>query len=85
MPRTVAVAGTAELVAAARKLAVPFISKHNQGGKGLGVALFDSHDSFDGYLASAAYEPPVDGITLLQEYLRAAEPRSRLTSRPGSG
>jgi hypothetical protein len=75
VPHTIAVAGTAELTAAARKLAVPFISKHNQGGKGLGVRLFDSHDSFDAYLASAAYEPPVDGITLLQEYLRAAEPR----------
>jgi hypothetical protein len=69
------VAGTAELAAAARKLAVPFISKHNQGGKGLGVRLFDSHDGFEAYLASAAYESPVDGITLLQEYLRAAEPR----------
>jgi hypothetical protein len=75
VPRTIAVAGTAELEAAARKLAVPFISKHNQGGKGLGVRLFDSHDGFGAYLASAAYEPPVDGITLLQEYLRAAEPR----------
>ena len=75
VPRTIAVAGTAELEAAARKLAVPFISKHNQGGKGLGVRLFDSHDGFGAYLASAAHEPPVDGITLLQEYLRAAEPR----------
>jgi hypothetical protein len=75
VPRTVAVAGTAELAAAARKLPVPFISKHNQGGKGLGVRLFDSHDDFDAYVGSAGYEAPVDGITLLQEYLRAAEPR----------
>lgn len=75
VPRTIAVAGASELAAAARKLPVPFISKHNQGGKGLGVRLFDSHDEFDAYLSSGAYEPPVDGITLLQEYLRAAEPR----------
>jgi hypothetical protein len=75
VPRTVAVAGTGELAAAARKLPAPFIAKHNQGGKGLGVALFDSHDDFDAYLASDGYEPPVDGITLLQEYLRAAVPR----------
>ena len=75
VPRTVAVAGTAELAAAARKLPVPFISKHNQGGKGLGVRLFASHDEFDQYLAGPGYEPPADGITLLQEYLRAAEPR----------
>jgi hypothetical protein len=74
VPRTVAVTGRGELAAAAGKLPVPFISKHNQGGKGLGVALFASHDEFDAYLASPQYLPPVDGITLLQEYLRAAEP-----------
>ena len=75
VPRTVAVAGLGGLSPAARKLPVPFIGKHNQGGKGLGVALFGSHDEFDAYLAAPSYEPPVDGITLLQEYLRAAEPR----------
>ncbi|HEX6933302.1 MAG TPA: hypothetical protein VF162_14250 [Streptosporangiaceae bacterium] len=75
VPRTIAVAGTAELAAAARKLPAPFIGKHNQGGKGLGVRLFASHDEFDDYLAGSGYEPPVDGITVLQEYLRAAEPR----------
>jgi hypothetical protein len=74
VPRTVAVTGRGELAAAARKLPVPFISKHNQGGKGLGVTLFASHDEFDAYLASPEYLPPVDGITLLQEYLRAAQP-----------
>jgi hypothetical protein len=75
VPRTIAVAGISELAAAARKLPAPFISKHNQGGKGLGVRLFASHDEHDAYLRSAQYEPPVDGITLLQEYLRAAQPR----------
>jgi hypothetical protein len=75
VPRTIAVAGAGELAAAARKLPVPFISKHNQGGKGLGVRLFASHDEFDAYLGSADYEAPVDGITLLQEYLAAAAPR----------
>ena len=74
VPRTLAVAATAALPAAARKLPAPFISKHNQGGKGLGVRLFSSHDEFDAYLASPQYQPPVDGITLLEEYLRAAEP-----------
>jgi len=74
VPRTLAVAGTGGLPAAARKLPVPFISKPSQGGKGLGVRLFSSHDEFDAYLAVPDYEPPVDGITLLQEYLQAAEP-----------
>jgi hypothetical protein len=75
VPRTIAVAGRAELAAAARKLPVPFIAKHNQGGKGLGVRLFDGHAEFDDYLAGPEYEVPVDGITLLQEYLVAAQPQ----------
>jgi glutathione synthase/RimK-type ligase-like ATP-grasp enzyme len=75
VPRTIAVAGTGELAPAAGKLSVPFIAKHNQGGKGLGVRKFDDHAEFDEYLAGPEYEPPVDGITLLQEYLLAAEPR----------
>jgi hypothetical protein len=74
VPRTLAVTGAAELPAAARKLSAPFISKHNQGGKGLGVRLFASHDEFDAYLASPQYLAPVDGITLLQEYVQSAEP-----------
>jgi hypothetical protein len=75
VPRTIAVAGRAELAAAAGKLPVPFISKHNQGGKGLGVRMFATHADFDAYLAGPEYEAPVDGITLLQEYLVAAQPR----------
>jgi hypothetical protein len=75
VPRTLAVAGPGELAAAARKLPVPFIAKHNQGGKGLGVRRFDSYEEFDGYLRGQEYEPPVDGITLLQEYLVAELPR----------
>jgi hypothetical protein len=74
VPRTIAVAGQAELAAAARKLPAPFISKHNQGGKGLGVRLFASHRDFDAYLDGQDYQPPVDGITLLQEYLQPRQP-----------
>jgi hypothetical protein len=74
VPRTLAVAGAADLPAAAEKLPVPFISKHNQGGKGLGVRLFSSHEEFDAYLESPEYQTPVDGITLLQEYLLASRP-----------
>ncbi len=74
VPRTIAVAGVSELAAAASKLPVPFISKHNQGGKGLGVRRFDSHEEFAAYAASPEYLAPVDGITLLQEYVQAARP-----------
>ena len=75
VPRTLAVAGAGDLSAAARRLPAPFIGKHNQGGKGVSVRLFGSHREFDAYLAGPDYLPPVDGITLLQEYLRAAQPR----------
>jgi hypothetical protein len=74
VPATVAVAGRDGLAAAARRLPAPFITKHNQGGKGLGVRLWARHEDFVEYLASPDYEAPVDGITLVQEYLRAAAP-----------
>ncbi len=73
-PRTVAVVGTADLVDAARTFPTPFITKHNQGGKGLGVRRFDSLDEFRAYVGSDEFESPVDGITLLQEFLHAREP-----------
>lgn len=75
VPRTVAVAGRSALTDVAGKFAAgPFIVKHNQGGKGLGVRLFESVAEFADYLDSPEYEPPVDGITLVQEYVRPAKP-----------
>jgi len=78
VPRTTAVFGSAPLKDAARTFTggrdVPFITKHNQGGKGLGVRRFDSLAEFDAYVDSPEFEEPVDGITLLQEYLTAREP-----------
>lgn len=74
VPRTVAVVGRSGLLGAARTLPAPFITKHNQGGKGLGVRRFDSVEALAEHLDSADYEAPVDGITLLQEYVQPAEP-----------
>ncbi|HVQ96844.1 MAG TPA: hypothetical protein VMU51_37860 [Mycobacteriales bacterium] len=74
VPRTVAVVGPDDLLAAAGKLPTPFVLKPNQGGKGLGVHRFDSVDALAEHLASPGYQQPVDGITLLQEYLPAARP-----------
>lgn len=72
-PRTVLVAGRDQLVAAARQhfAGGPVILKPNRGGKGLGVQLFHSVEVLADYVDSADYEPPVDGIQLLQEYIRA--------------
>ncbi|WP_432562260.1 ATP-grasp domain-containing protein [Kineococcus sp. SYSU DK003] len=74
VPRTLAVFGREDLSSRARELAPPFITKHNQGGKGLGVRRFDTHEEFDAHIASPEFEEPADGITLLQEFLRSAEP-----------
>lgn len=74
VPRTTAVFGRDGLSEAARGFSLPFITKHNQGGKGLGVRRFDSYEEFDAYVTSDGFEEPVDGITLLQEYLVAREP-----------
>jgi len=76
VPATIAVAGRESLAGAVRRMPVPFITKHNQGGKGLGVRLWSSYEELDEYLAGPGYEAeaPVDGITLVQEYLRAAAP-----------
>ncbi len=74
VPRTIAVIGDDDLAAQARRLPTPFITKDNQGGKGLGVRRFDTHDALDAHLAAGDREPPVDGITLLQEYVQPAEP-----------
>src|SRR5205823_11830118 len=75
-PKTVLVAGTEHLVAAARRHfdGGPVILKPNRGGKGLGVRLFHTADALAEYLDGADYEPPVDGLHLLQQYIRAPEP-----------
>lgn len=74
VPRTVAVFGRAELTQRSREFDAPFISKHNQGGKGLGVRRWDSHADFDAWVDGPGFEPSPDGITLLQEYLWTREP-----------
>jgi hypothetical protein len=75
-PRTVLVAGKDRLVAAAREHFAedPVILKPNRGGKGLGVRLFHTPEALTDYLGSSDYEPPIDGIQLLQQYIRAPEP-----------
>jgi hypothetical protein len=73
-PRTLAAVGSKHLVEAARKMSGPFITKHNRGGKGLGVKLFHDVAALERHVASAAFEDSVDGITLIQEYIRAPEP-----------
>lgn len=78
IPRTVMVQDdAAALVEAARRHFAPgpVILKPNRGGKGLGVRLFASVEQLAAHLEGApADEAPVDGIWLLQDYIRAPRP-----------
>ena len=75
-PDTVLAAGKELLVRAAREhfAAGSFILKPNRGGKGLGVRLFYTVEALADYVDGPDYEPPVDGLHLLQEYVRARVP-----------
>src|SRR5205807_6059086 len=75
-PKTVLVAGAQELVDAADQYFAgkPLILKPNRGGKGLGVRLFHTAEALAQYIDSADYEAPIDGLYLLQQYVRAPDP-----------
>ena len=73
-PKTVAAVGRDAIVDAAQRFDPPFITKHNRAGKGLGVQLFREQQALAGYVTGDEFDPPVDGITLIQEYIEAPEP-----------
>lgn len=73
-PRTIAAVGKRHIIEAAGKMTGSFITKHNRAGKGLGVRLFHSVKALEDYVDGDAFEPSIDGITLIQEYIRAPEP-----------
>ena len=73
-PKTLAAFGKADLRELAQNLQTPFIIKHNQGGKGLGVRLFESFAEFEKCLNSSEFEQSADGIYLAQEYVKSKAP-----------
>ncbi|GGA78063.1 ATP-grasp domain-containing protein [Ornithinibacillus halotolerans] len=74
-PKTIAAVGKEQIIQAASELNVPsFITKHNRAGKGLGVQLFHSIEALEEYVYGPTFEPSIDGITLIQEYIQAPEP-----------
>jgi hypothetical protein len=73
-PRTVATIGKEEIIEAAKTFEGAFITKHNRGGKGLGVQKFENVNALKEYVYSAEFEEPVDGITLVQEYISSPMP-----------
>lgn len=74
-PKTVAAVGRDQIIQAAKDLNLSsFITKHNRAGKGLGVQLFHSIEALKEYLDGPSFDPSIDGITLIQEYIQAPEP-----------
>ena len=73
-PDTIVVVGKQLIAKAAQELGFPLVLKHNRGGKGLGVRLFYSDAALSEYLNSAEFEAPIDGITLVQRYIKAPQP-----------
>ena len=77
-PLTVAAFTREQVVPAARSLldrgVTSLVTKHNQGGKGLGVQRFDDLGSLATHVESADWVQPVDGVALVQEYVAPAEP-----------
>ena len=71
-PKTVLVVGSDKLKEAALQFEHPFITKHNQGGKGLGIKLFQSADEFNQHIETIGLEPSPDGKFILQEYIKPA-------------
>lgn len=73
-PKTIAAVGQKQIVEAAKTLGCDsFITKHNRAGKGLGVQLFNSIEALERYVNSPEFEIPVDGITLIQQYIESPE------------
>jgi len=72
-PRTFLAVGRDKALEAAAKLPAPFITKHNQGGKGLGIVLLESVDQLAAQLDAGAIDPGPKGQLLLQQYVEPAE------------
>tara|TARA_Y100001970_G_scaffold267732_1_gene358090 strand:- start:438 stop:1358 length:921 start_codon:yes stop_codon:yes gene_type:complete len=59
-----------EIIECSKKFTKPFITKHNRGGRGLGVKYFNNTEELKVYI-NGNFENSVDGITLLQEYIES--------------
>ena len=68
-PMTIYCSNKESILKSANIFRKPFITKHNRGGKGLGVKLFNNKKELDSYVSGKDFELSIDGITLLQEYI----------------
>ena len=70
IPQTLYASGKDSILNLGKKIQPPFLTKHNRAGRGLGINLFNSYSSLKKYVNSDDFEDSIDGITLLQEYIK---------------
>jgi hypothetical protein len=73
-PKTVLAVGRTRILEAAASFDGPFLTKHNQGGKGLGVRLVNDPSELAAVLDSAGFDAGPNEQIVLQEYIRAPQP-----------
>ncbi|MYA33119.1 MAG: alpha-L-glutamate ligase [Gemmatimonadales bacterium] len=73
-PRTVLAVGREHLLAAAATFDGPFITKHDQGGKGLGIRLFRNARELERHLDADGFDAGPGARMILQQYIDAPEP-----------
>lgn len=69
-PKTYYAISKKEIIDKSKNFDKPFITKHNRGGKGLGVKYFKNTSEVEKYLEEG-FEESIDGVTLLQEYIES--------------
>ncbi|MEM6791214.1 MAG: alpha-L-glutamate ligase [Myxococcota bacterium] len=72
-PETRLAVGRAAALEAAATLPTPFITKHNQGGKGLGIVLLESVAHLAAAWDDGTVAPGPKGQMLLQDYIQPRE------------
>ena len=70
IPTTFFAKGKKQLLNLSKNFESPFITKHNRAGKGLGIKLFDDFQKFEKHVNSSYFEESIDGITILQDYIK---------------
>ena len=68
-PKTYFAENKKEIIEKSKNFNKPFITKHNRGGRGLGVKYFENTTELEKYVNDKNFEDSIDGITLLQEYI----------------
>ena len=68
-PKTYSAENKKEITEKSKNFNKPFITKHNRGGRGLGVKYFENTTELEKYVNDKNFEDSIDGKTLLQEYI----------------